>query len=141
MKKSIFALFVILIFMGCSKDDDESFNITFKKSELTNKNSTCGYFTYKDQTLCVSTMLLVDYDKEEYKYSASDSRCPNKNNHNKNSNISLKVGSPDFFDCEECKARFNPFTGNPINEEGKGYKLKIYKTSYDEESETYRVWK
>lgn len=65
----------------------------------------------------------------------------NKNNHTMNTNISLIVGSPDFFMHGECKTRFNPFTGNSINEEGKGYSLIVNNIGYDEVRETYIIWK
>lgn len=140
MKKSLLALFAILIFIGCSKDDDESIDISFKKSELINIGPGYGYYLNVNYNLCISTMLILDYDKKETKYAASESQCPNRTNHNKSHNIIIQIAS-DVFECDECKARFNPFTGKPANDEAKGYKLKVYNTTYNEASETYRVWR
>jgi len=133
---------------ACSGDDDDNGKtpIEIKGSELEYVNILYGgnYYLHDNINLFVASPTFVTAKGDLI---SCDAYCTL--NHQKQSKIPymrIKILQPypngDLcLECSICGAQYNYYSGVARNDIGKGSKINIYKTSYNEQTDIYTVWK
>jgi len=144
MKKSLFALFAILFFIGCSKDDNPDIRVNFPADELKSIDGINAYYYIQRDAgnkniIRFAFIFPFIQDLENLGY-AYDAICPNtQRDHNNEIFMIPELGGK--IHCTQCNADFDNLTGDASNEVAKGLKIYRYNVSYDKSSKMYRVWK
>lgn len=125
MKKLFLVLSVLFMSVSCSSDDDKEVLATF---------TTSG-----PKSIYISDQCTLLYSHAF----VSDAICPNKSiKHSRYLYNEVDInGLVAYAVCEECGAKFKGKTGESLNSEYAGLKLKTYKFDYDRKTETYIVYK
>lgn len=144
MKKSILALFAILIFIGCSKDEESDIRVNFSAEELEVFNGIDAYYYIQrdagNKNLIRFAFVFPFTQNVESLGYAYDAICPNKKvDHNNEIFMMPELGGK--IHCTQCNADFDNLTGEAANETSKGLKINKYNVSFDKNSKMYRVWK
>lgn len=136
----IFIIALPLMLAACSSDDDtDSGYITVRESEIISK-----YYTGQDHYIYFSGVQLYHNDETGVVQNCvCDAECPNKEGHISESSISVtnsETRNIPVIRCRECKAEFDAYTGGALNDNAKGYRIKVYNYMYDKENKRYLLW-
>lgn len=138
MKHFLFLLLCSLCFISCSDDDDTaSRSMSFsEKSVVVLPNIGVGkyHINLDRDSIPTYSAYLPFTDKE--KSVGCDASYLNQYNKTE-SYLRLMSGSESVVYDPVTNAQFDINTGNPLNDEAKGYKIMVYDVSYNKTAGTY----